>query len=170
MMRGQMDLSSTGRIAAWYAAINIFRHHPLFGVGNGNFSGHMIAFYQRLGFDPRTVGVFVLHAHNLYLAILSENGILGFQILIVLLLLSGYGMFAWFKDKEKPNAIFGLFCGVVVLLALGLVDAVPFHVNTIFWAAWFFSSLLQLDHPAPNTAGQQHSLLVSTGTPKPLIV
>jgi len=86
--------ASTGRIESnltrfglQYAALNIFMHNPIFGVGIGQFQFHAVEFLpswsyiaieiQRFmnGGDELFYGVF-----NTHLRVLAESGILGFMI------------------------------------------------------------------------------------------
>lgn len=53
--------SAFGRVDAWYEGLDMFKTHPLFGVGFGNFT------------DYNT-----LTAHNSFVLVLAETGFLGF--------------------------------------------------------------------------------------------
>src|SRR5207302_3983660 len=61
-----------GRLLIWGPALQIFAHHMVFGVGVGNF-GHVIG-------DPS-----LSHAHNLYLNIAAERGVLGLAAFVVVI-------------------------------------------------------------------------------------
>ncbi len=61
-----------GRFSAMRSAFYVFIHHPLFGVGIGNF----IKFYHEYSILPSSYGAFV--AHNMYLEILADLGLVGF--------------------------------------------------------------------------------------------
>lgn len=53
--------SAFGRVDAWYEGLDMFKTHPLFGVGFGNFTDY----------NPLT-------AHNSFVLVLAETGFLGF--------------------------------------------------------------------------------------------
>jgi O-antigen ligase len=53
--------STAGRIDAWYTALQLWQHHPLFGIGQGLFTDYN-----------------VLTAHNSWLLVLAETGFLGY--------------------------------------------------------------------------------------------
>lgn len=57
------ESSAAGRIDAWYAGLQMFQQHPLFGVGPGNF----------IDFHSRT-------AHNSLVLVLAETGLIGFTL------------------------------------------------------------------------------------------
>lgn len=61
-----------GRFSAMRSAFLVFIHHPVFGVGIGNF----IKFYHSYSLLPSSYGAFV--AHNMYLEILADLGLVGF--------------------------------------------------------------------------------------------
>jgi len=63
--------SAEGRIQTALSATRVFRYHPLFGVGIGNFN------YERAILDPFGI---VGPPHNSYLWALSEGGIFGFLL------------------------------------------------------------------------------------------
>jgi O-antigen ligase len=55
--------SANGRVDAWYEGLQMFRSHPLFGVGAGNFTDYNY-----------------LTAHNSFVLALAETGIVGFTL------------------------------------------------------------------------------------------
>jgi len=57
-----------GRTAFWTLAIEEFKKHPIFGIGWGEF--------QKI--NPRG-----WHAHNIYVQILCETGIVGFSLYLI---------------------------------------------------------------------------------------
>ena len=69
--------SAFGRVDAWYQGFDMFRTHPLFGVGFGNFT------------DYNT-----LTAHNSLMLVLAETGFLGF---VTWLAFIGYGFWMMWR-------------------------------------------------------------------------
>lgn len=69
-----------GRLATYEQGLEIFRHHPLFGIGVNNYH----AYTERL--PPVTLhGVeSVTYPHSSYIGLLAEQGLLGFIPLVVL--------------------------------------------------------------------------------------
>ncbi|MEW9573375.1 O-antigen ligase family protein [Rhodanobacter sp. Si-c] len=57
------EASAFGRVDAWYEGLDMFKTHPLFGVGFGNFTDYN-----------------ELTAHNSFVLVLAETGFLGFVI------------------------------------------------------------------------------------------
>ncbi|WP_077482309.1 O-antigen ligase family protein [Rhodanobacter sp. C06] len=69
--------SAFGRVDAWYEGFDMFKTHPLFGVGFGNFTD-----YNRLT------------AHNSFVLVLAETGFLGF---VTWLAFVGYGFWMMWR-------------------------------------------------------------------------
>src|SRR5690606_7398910 len=63
--------SAGSRIDAWYEGIQMFKNHPMFGVGYGNFMDHHY-----------------LTAHNSFVLGFAEMGLFGYFMWIALLVLS----------------------------------------------------------------------------------
>ena len=72
---GETDGSFSNRAVEASAAVAVFVHHPLVGVGPGLFPTYFQDEARRLGAD-RIVGV-DREAHNLYLGIAADTGALG---------------------------------------------------------------------------------------------
>jgi O-antigen ligase len=63
----------TGRLDIWRAGVMALKEHILWGAGIGNFP---VAYYHVAGYAPRFEG-FTRDAHNTYLAIATELGLVG---------------------------------------------------------------------------------------------
>lgn len=114
------------RLAHWQAAVNMATEHPLLGVGFGNYEAaypgyRLINWKYPLG-----------HAHNYYLNVLAETGIVGF--------ISYLGMWCtilWltWRTRQHPDPIgrliaAGLLGSWVYLLVHSLTDNL--FVNNLF--------------------------------------
>lgn len=67
---GELGESEGDRLIAWWYAMDAFGKAPFFGLGTGNFGQHYIAY-----------------PHNMFLEVLSENGLLGFSVIFTLIIL-----------------------------------------------------------------------------------
>lgn len=82
--RGVIDNSSIGsRIAMWKAATQMVREHPVFGVGAHEYHAHLKRF-QAQGDYPRDAKLY-RHAHNTYLNIAAEYGLIGLAVMLAAL-------------------------------------------------------------------------------------
>ena len=137
------------RILIWKSTLQMIHDRPWIGVGEGMFRTVYNAHY----ISRASVEKFHPHAHNSYLMILSEDGILGF--LPFLYLLWGMGSFLRSALRGSPTspyiiATIGVFCS---LLVNSLVD--HFLLSGCFWTEWIFWLMLGLvyyDRPIPKAA------------------
>lgn len=108
--------SNAARIGIWKEAIEIISEHPFFGVGLGNYplSVFPAASYR----DP-------FYAHNLYLDIWAEVGVIGLVLFL--------GLFFFRISSEMPkNFLFpGIVSAAIVFLVHSLVDSALFSVHIL---------------------------------------
>lgn len=118
------DGGDADRFKVWRVALTMFSESPLFGKGLGLFMSHFSK-YTHLS---------IQYAHNCYLQILAETGLLGFVFFIWFLgeiVSRGYK-----KLRKKPDSLlFGLFFGLVVFLIHSFFDTQLFSVrlSLLFW-------------------------------------
>lgn len=102
---GELDESAERRIKIWEKSWEIFQEAPLFGIGYGVF--------QNLGFD-------LGDTHNIYVKILTEQGIIG-MILFLWVIFSfmneGFSLYARGDDDLSKGLGLGLGVCMFVLLA-----------------------------------------------------
>lgn len=120
----------SGRTTIWKVGWREVQHHPIAGVGAGNFSdagaryviepgliNHNATGYTAYFIDTPTV------AHNTYLEVLAEEGIIGSTIFLAILALSlecarrAALRFRAAGDEEMELLSYGLLCGVLGFLA-----------------------------------------------------
>jgi O-antigen ligase len=110
------DYSMQGRLRFWQAALEIFRDHPLFGVGLGNFA-YVYPQYQRdyiyYSVDP----------HSWVLQLAAELGLVG--VLAVVAVLAGF--VTWLRRSWR-----GLQAGPVALLLACAVGGSLLHATVDF--------------------------------------
>ncbi len=117
------------RIPIWQAAWTMFSGHPIFGIGLNNF-GNFIG-----GIDP---SLDVNQAHDLFLNIATERGLLGFITFMVVLgsalvmLVRARGLIANRRDAVLLAAITG---SIVAFLADSLFDVAyyDYKILLLFW-------------------------------------
>jgi O-antigen ligase len=108
-----------GRIDIWRAAVTVFTERPLTGVGAGNFAfvSPYYSYYAALIAATREDGGGGV-AHNTFLSVLAETGMIGF-LLFGSLLLSAY-VLAWRLLKRGENLGYGLLVGLITYTIAGL--------------------------------------------------
>jgi O-antigen ligase len=132
---GSTDPSLRGRTSENLAAIEMFRAHPLQGVGPGNYERNYLTYSTRIGIDDRAED---RSAHSLYLEALAETGLIGSVPFFALL---GYALWRPLKarrrlDRECAFLAEGAFVALVTFLvtAATLHNAYPRHM-------WVFIAL-----------------------------
>jgi len=128
------------RVAHWQAAINMARQHPWLGVGFGNYE---VAYEQyRLLYWDEPLG----HAHNYYLNVWAETGIIG-----LLLYFSLWFTIFWFtwRARRSPDVIgrclaVGLLGSWTYLAVHSLTDNL--YVNNVFLHLGVMFGLLAVLH------------------------
>lgn len=106
---GQSDSSVIQRSTEFYDTLNIFFHHPIFGVGIGGENYYMTG--DRFGFYTKTIGILRKNPGiNISAEALADSGLTGF----ICYLCYFYGFFKKLLSRSLQNEI-------VVALTLGLL-------------------------------------------------
>jgi O-antigen ligase len=125
------EFTELSRLALWGTAAMMFTEHPILGAGYGNYKSRYIDYLPDIEADK-------MDAHNLYLQLLSETGILGFACFMI-----PVGLVLWrgvhlLKETDFLYSLvgFGVAGALVGTLIHGCVDYF-FHVQTqvggLFW-------------------------------------
>jgi O-antigen ligase len=136
LIEGKLDKSNTGRVHLWVVALDIIEKNKLLGIGAGNFPDKCKIFFASFGIH-KNFGMNT-HAHNIYLIMLSEHGIIGFLILITFAFLCIFKLFLYFLKNRNSPVFYAFFAGFIIIAVLGFVDATPMYLPTAGFAAWFF--------------------------------
>ncbi len=109
------DNSDSGRLLYYRLAIMMFLSHPILGIG---FNGFSLFPYELL--NPTLIGVNPTgaFAHNIYLQIASETGIIG--LILVFLFISS--MVSHLRNQEMTPLKLALGSVLFTFLLLGVVD------------------------------------------------
>lgn len=109
--------SNTERILIWKSAWNMFKDHPILGVGLGQYTVN----YQQKYISPQAKEPKLGHAHNNFMQMLAENGIVGFAGFVTMF---GYIIFknllAWFKTRNAYALM--IVSATVCLLLQGFTE------------------------------------------------
>lgn len=74
------DYSTAERLAHWLAGLHMFMDHPVLGVGIGNYADAYPRYFITIFTDP------LGHAHNYYINIAAETGLIGLIAFLLFLL------------------------------------------------------------------------------------
>jgi O-antigen ligase len=100
--------SNAERYKNWVQATGMIQDYPLGGVGLGNYARTV---------DPTAAGRSSIYAHNLFLDIAAETGILNAIIFLVLIIAS-----IWRNIKNNNMMSLGLAAGLVAFLVHSIFD------------------------------------------------
>jgi O-antigen ligase len=137
------------RYAIWNQALLEWRMHPIFGIGNSNFSQLGDDGVQRWLVErgePYVDGVYARspHAHSLYLNTLAERGLVGFAALLALLGAFAVTLWRGMPRRRDPTLHWLLWCGAasafLTTTGIGLVNTTlhnePGLLTMLLMGAW----------------------------------
>ncbi len=115
--QGDSDLSLKGRLDIWEASVGMIRERPFVGFSIGDFDKGFYR-YRPEGFNERAI-----YAHNEYLHMAVEMGILAPLLMVLLfIVVLGSGL-----RMNTDLAMVGCCCGMLSLTLHGLIDF-NFHI------------------------------------------
>lgn len=85
--------SNNNRLAIWRVCADLFTEHPIIGMGAGTENIHQ-EIIQRIGINRS-------HAHNLFLEIATEGGIIGVVLVIAIIVVFAKNLFKLFYLKNN---------------------------------------------------------------------
>ena len=139
------DPSSLDRKTIWQVAVRMIKEKPLFGQGLSTFMGNFARFgkdyyYLKHGIIP--------YAHNCYLQIAAETGIVGLASFLVLLgtfFVHTIKSLAKIKDRFYHAVLTGVSAGIIVTLVHSAVDTnlYSLQLSVLFWVMLGLNAALQ---------------------------
>lgn len=109
--------SNTERLLIWQGAWHMFKDHPVLGVGLGQYTKE----YQHTYILPEAKERLLTHAHNNFIQMLAENGIVGFLGFVTMV---GYFIIhschVWYKTKNPYALMMGV--SIVALILQGMTE------------------------------------------------
>ena len=125
------------RLSWWGTALNMIQTHPIIGVGANNF----ISVFPKYNLDPSSTPAY---AHNCYLQLMAECGILGFLIfswMIVILFKMGIANYIRIKDTVEGSLLLGVMVGIVAMLLHSFVDTNLYSLQLVI-LLWFLMGIV----------------------------
>lgn len=130
------------RIPIWNTAILVWREYPLFGTGARNFSRiteqdiKAWALGRYGSYKPDTYQVVGLsHTHNLYITTLTERGIAGLVVVLVVLGVIGWKLLRYRPKKDDEDIYWVLWAGAFsawfTQISIGLVNTTFHHEHAL---------------------------------------
>lgn len=139
--------SNVDRIWTWKASWDMFKDHPVNGVGLNNWGWY----YRNAGYKYDEEKQNLPHAHSNYMQLLAETGIIGF---LGLLYFYGYSLFIPFKRWMKEHNSCDLMFFTTFLACMVLFGAFQptYRLSSVIRTMWFILALMiQLRQTLPIT-------------------
>lgn len=129
------DTSTAYRVSIWTASMRMIKSVFFSGIGTG--SDVFLTVYPMFALSGAS---YALHAHNLFLQITIETGIVGIVIFLVMIWLFFRTVLSCYytvKQRDTSTLVMALGMGVLALLLQGLTDYVWFNYRVLlmFWLA-----------------------------------
>jgi O-antigen ligase len=125
-----------GRIQIWKDTLHMLSDHPIFGAGLRAYAIVMRPYVT----TPK--GLPELYAHNIFLSMWAEIGLLGlaaFTVLLAMLLWRGWSSFAKAEGFARP-LLWGTAAAFVAITVHGLFDT-PYYGNDLSVEFWILAAL-----------------------------
>ncbi|MBW9153575.1 O-antigen ligase [Clostridium estertheticum] len=131
------DSQNESRIKLWKTAIMMIKDHPILGVGNGNYISRYneyVSKYKGLSYNAYKR----YPAHNSYLKVESELGIVGIVSFLAILVTSLFRvkkLFTITNDKFIKAFYMGAFASMIAFFFMNISDNLFFvpMATTYFW-------------------------------------
>lgn len=149
------DTSTNYRVFIWRGSTNMLKDYWLTGIGVGEQAFDKIyPYYSFAGIEKAP------HAHNLFLQLFIEVGVLGFIVFLAMLIClfqSGFSLAKHGEDKAVRLIGCGALCGVFAALVQGMTDYVWYNYR-VFFVFWLMigivSAARRIDHVLRNKKAQ----------------
>ena len=133
------DASNLGRFDVWISSINMFKDHPVTGVGIGQLRTIYEASYRL-----PTENQHLYHAHNNFIQLLGEVGLLGLLGVLIF-----YGSIVvdnfvvWFKNRD-PYSLCAMIAVICYVFVFGQVEYTLDNSSGIRIMYFMLATMLQL--------------------------
>jgi O-antigen ligase len=126
-----------GRWSSWQGALDVIASHPILGVGAGNFAEGTLVYSEKVFRASVENGEIASVAHNIYLGVASELGLVGLVLFLGIL-------FFLFKTAvpiaRRSDLGTGILVGLIVFMIAGLT--LPWGNHKMVY--YLFGSVLAL--------------------------
>jgi len=121
----KLAVGDESRMELWQMAVNTFKENPILGVGPGQFVNHT----HELGTNNSKLG-----AHNTYLQILAEGGVLGSLPIFGLMIVALRRSYLLARQSLDPVQV-AIWVGLLASIIHNTMDSLFWtqHFQTLFW-------------------------------------
>ena len=146
------DESIYGRLQVWHDALHIFRDFPVFGAGMGTFADVMVVYQSGARIAAYT------QAHNDYLQILAEGGVV--MAAAALALIAAIGLGAAYRLRRDGDLVTNWirYGAVAGLIGIGVQSTVEFSLQMPGVAVLFVVVAALALHRPPDRVAHAHRM------------
>lgn len=156
---GSFSSASSGRSDEWRIALRMFEHHPLNGVGLGNFVV-LEPSYSTQSINLSFVNLVVnqpLVAHNAYLEVAAELGLGGLVLFVAVLGAAAAGAVRALPRFDRLDGPLGAYARGLVAGSMGLYAAIFFLSAEYKKQLWLVVGLLAVIPLLAGTVGRERA-------------
>jgi O-antigen ligase len=143
------ESGGSGRTVIWQGGLVAFQHHAMVGAGLNNFS---IAYREQIGSAPIFMHSYVWGAHNIYLEIAVEMGIVGLALLLTAMISQLRA-----ASRCRKNLLDSGGAVVVAYEAACYAVLVAGFFIGIIWEKWFWMAWMLLAVAVRTSQAEQRS-------------
>jgi len=135
--RSKTDGAVRGRTTSMMTAWLVFRDHPFLGVGAGQYQQYVLEYVRRIDNAPRDHTT-ARRAHNLYLELLAEVGVIGLAVFLWIIGSLIRRLFQRRREllaKYPASADLATACGLMLLVYLGTGMFAHLSFQRYYWFA-----------------------------------
>lgn len=134
------------RLMMWTCGVEMFKDSPIFGQGWGSFQLKYAPCQGRLMFkypDLQDLKTQANAAHNEFIEVLSQSGLLGFSLYILFFISGVFAFLRAYRKMDTKARMFycALFAGAVAMLADNMLN-VTMQTAILAFMFWFIMSSL----------------------------
>jgi O-antigen ligase len=122
------------RYEIWKFGLNLWADHPVLGIGTGMFNYFSI-------FSPILHGIKRVPAHNMFVTILVENGIVGLTIIIIIIIRTIKNLEDGIKHNPKYSNLIITIESIFLIFLLNGIKA-NLETNKMLWFCVAFSMVI----------------------------
>lgn len=128
------DEFGSHRVEIWRGALKLVPERPWFGGGPGTFGERVdISWSRFIEETGRTRTAVVSNTHNLYIAYLVNNGVLGLAAYLGCIACSAV---TWWKSRFRSDFIGAAGCGLLCCVVQDFFCVALCVATPVFWVAW----------------------------------
>ncbi len=144
----------TGRFDIWLVGFEVIKHDPIIGVGLANFP---VAYQKVAGYaHVFPVHGYIREAHNMYLSVLAETGVIGFVLLMTAIVSQLITVRRSVASSPRNHLGIALEAACWGQLAAGLSGHIEWSKS--FWITFIFLSLVTQKDSTLERVESEHEL------------